>query len=93
MPLLRKSGIDEAVKVNCIKFITLNTLFYILCDDIALLLHGKVVVCTLGKLLGQNVQGFHKHHFLLDKLWLYRHRYLANTSQNVMQKNTTNNIC
>ena len=59
MPLLRKSGIDEAVKVNCIKFITLNTLFYILCDDIALLLHGKVVVCTLGKLLGQNVQGFH----------------------------------
>ena len=40
---------------------------------------AKYGVCTLGKLLGQNVQGFHKHHFLLEKLWLYRHRYLANT--------------
>ena len=50
---------------------------------------------TLGKLLGQNVQGFHKQNTT---------SYLTNCgytdtdiwqilSQNVMQKNTTNNIC
>ena len=42
MPLSLKIGIDEAVKVSYIKFLTLNTLFNILCDDIVLLLHSKV---------------------------------------------------
>ena len=42
MPLSLKSGLDEAVKVNFIKFLTLNTLFNILCDNIALLLSSKV---------------------------------------------------